>query len=103
MTILKQKLKFNSRIHRFAIVAVFVFAQLFSAFHHVSDPHDATDDETFVECGICLVANMPFHSGDDLGQIHSPHPISDHSGIAHYEFEHEQSVSLGHARAPPQA
>lgn len=92
---------FEVNVRRIFLVAIFVFAQLLINFHHVTDAHNASDDDTVVECNICVVSSGVFDLPANV--IASQRPLT-RSGETPSFFS--QRPLSGHARsslprAPP--
>lgn len=86
--------------------ALFMVAQIMMSFHS-HDPSSAHEDNEpaplQMECGVCLIANMPSHSGGDIELVNAA-TYQDEPAIAAFNMPwHGQSVLPTQARAPPRA
>lgn len=88
------------------LAALFIAAQVMMSFH-AHDPFSNHEDNEpvrhSVECSVCLVADMPSLSGDEVGETHTLYWRSERTLAAQYTSWSEQTVSPAHARAPPLA
>lgn len=86
--------------------ALFMIAQIMMNFHS-HDPSSAHNDNEpghpQMECGICLVANMPSSSGGDIGLVNPPTYQGEPLITTPSMSWHGQSISPNQARAPPLA
>lgn len=94
----------------FGLAALFVglfFAAQISVSVHSHDLFVNHDDiepaHHQMECGECLIAGMPFHSGDGIGLVHTPVDRNEPSINAVGKVWNGQSVSPSQARAPPRS
>jgi hypothetical protein len=102
MRVVKQKIKFKSHMHGFAIAAAFIFAQLLIHAHHVNHLHADNEDGVVVECDICTVSSGIF---DAASHSYTPEVPNAERGVTLSNGDKilfETQAHSSYPRAPPQ-